>query len=55
LNLAFELRQKADYREFFIPSHEQANQTIEWAQIFVAEVRGLIGNTDPPPATPNSR
>ena len=50
LNLAFELRQKADYREFFSPTREQSEQVIGWAAEFISEIQRLVNADGPPPA-----
>ncbi|MDI6793454.1 MAG: HEPN domain-containing protein [bacterium] len=39
---AFDLRQRADYREMFTVSHERAKGVLEHAQTFVAEVKRRI-------------
>lgn len=42
LNLAFDLRQKADYREFFEPTPEQTAQVISSADEFLAETKKVL-------------
>lgn len=43
LNLAFDLRQKADYREFFEPTAQQADELLAAAAEFVSESRRVLG------------
>ena len=45
LNQAFDLRQKADYREFFEPTAEQADQIVTWAAEFMAESRRILSES----------
>lgn len=42
LSVAFDLRNKSDYREFTTPSSEQAQDTLEAAKKFVAEAELVI-------------
>jgi uncharacterized protein (UPF0332 family) len=44
LHEAFNLRQRADYRELFIVSREQATTQLEHAQRFVAAVKTQLTN-----------
>ena len=44
LHEAFDLRQRADYRELVTVSAEQAKETLEHAQTFVAGVKNQIAN-----------
>jgi uncharacterized protein (UPF0332 family) len=39
---AFDLRQEADYQELVIVSTEQAQETLDHARVFVAEVKSQI-------------
>lgn len=42
LSLAFDLRNKADYRELTAPSSEQAAEVLDSANKFVAEAKRVI-------------
>lgn len=42
LQEAFDLRQRADYREMFSISQERSNRVLEHARAFVAEVKNMI-------------
>lgn len=42
LQEAFDLRQRADYREFFSITNERAQKVLEQARHFVKEVRTVI-------------
>ena len=42
LQEAFDLRQRADYREFFSISDERARKVLEQARLFVKEVKAII-------------
>ena len=43
LSIAFDLRNKSDYRELTLPSSEEARDTLEAAKKFVAEAEQVIG------------
>ena len=43
LSIAFDLRNKSDYRELTLPSSEEARDTLEAAKKFVAEAEKVIG------------
>lgn len=45
LNQAFDLRQKADYREFFHPTLEQVDQVITSAREFISQSRHLLAGS----------
>ncbi|MHB9054499.1 MAG: HEPN domain-containing protein [Thermoleophilia bacterium] len=42
LSIAFDLRNKSDYRELTLPSSEEAKDTLEAAKKFVAEAERVI-------------
>ncbi len=43
LSVAFDLRNKSDYRELVAPSEEEASETLKSARGFVAEAERIIG------------
>lgn len=45
LQEAFDLRQRADYRELFSVSYDRTKSVLEHAKTFVSEVKRLIGET----------
>lgn len=44
LQNAFEIRQEADYEDFYVISKQEAQQQIENAEKFVAKIKGYIIN-----------
>jgi len=44
LSVAFDLRNKSDYRELVSPSEEEASDTLKAAKSFVAEAERVISN-----------
>jgi uncharacterized protein (UPF0332 family) len=48
INRAFDLRQKADYQEFFEPTVAQADEIISSAEEFLLESRRVLNTVLPP-------
>jgi uncharacterized protein (UPF0332 family) len=49
LNRAFERRMKGDYEHDILITREHAEETLEWARQFVAEVNGYLEKVDKTP------
>lgn len=44
LRMAFDLRQKSDYREDFDPTREQTEEVVRHAEAFLSEARDVWGS-----------